>query len=203
MNLERTKESFVTQNSGSKVYLEDLSENVYKISDIAHSLAQNNRWNGHADQPISVAQHSVLCSQMCGKDSHLSYNMLMHDMGESVLTDIPRPIKAYIQGAQAFDDFISADMALKFGCKFPMTFVMKNIDNRMLKTEAEQFLPKVDKSEWGDWYQTLEPYAFKITPWRWEFAKEMFLDRYQYLTAQMAMHADGLVDDVEQTHAIG
>lgn len=191
---------FVTQNSGNRVYLDDMTENQYLITDIAHSLAQNNRWNGHADTPISVAQHSWLCSQQCGKDAKLSYNMLMHDAGESVLSDIPRPIKAFISGAQEFDDRVSADMAIKLDFTFPMTFVMKNIDNRMLKSEAEQFLPKVDKSEWGDWYQQLEPYAFKITPWRWEFAKEMFLDRYNFLVSQSTMHQDGLVDDLEKVY---
>jgi 5'-deoxynucleotidase YfbR-like HD superfamily hydrolase len=192
---------FVSQNSGNKIYLDDLTNNTYLITDIAHSLSCNNRWNGHADVPISVAQHSYYCSQMCGKNSKLALNMLLHDMAESVLSDIPRPIKAFIAGAKEFDDRIYADMALKFGVD-TMTDAMSLIDNRMLKTEATQLLKRVDTSEWGDWYQKIEPYDFKITSWRPEFAKEMFLDRYNYLVSQKAMHEDGLVDDVENTHVV-
>lgn len=191
---------FVTQNSGRKVYLDDLTENDYSIIDVAHSLSQNNRWNGHADMPISVAQHSWLCSQMAPKE--LAFDMLMHDMGEAVMSDIPRPIKAFIQGAQEFDDRISADMAFKFGCTFPMTATMKLVDNRVLKTEAEQLLPKVDKSDWGQWYHDIEPYNVYIMPWKWEFAKSQFLDRYNFLLERKVMHQDELVDDIERQYAI-
>lgn len=195
-----TYRPYVQHQSGNKLWLDNLDDNKYNINDIAHSLANQCRYAGHCDIYYSVAQHSVLCSQMCYKE--VALEALMHDCGESVMPDIARPVKYFIPGIREFDDRISASMFKYFNLQWPLDTRVHEVDNRMLATEARQFMSNSNIDEW-DVIGKLEPYKITITSWRPEFAKQMFLDRYQYLLARKAFAEEGLGDNMEDSVAIG
>jgi len=74
-----------------------LPGNRPRIETIAHSLAQINRFTGHAARPYSVAEHSLLvCDIMAGLgfDCHAQRAALMHDAHEAFTGDVATPIKA-------------------------------------------------------------------------------------------------------------
>ena len=82
------------------------------IETIAHSLAQINRFTGHACRPYSVAEHSVLVCDIVagmglGPDAQLL--ALLHDAHECIVGDVSTPVKQALgkpwlalENAQAF-----------------------------------------------------------------------------------------------------
>lgn len=181
---------YVQHQSGNRLWLDNLEDNIYNIGDIAHSLSHQCRYAGHCDIFYSVAQHSVLCSQMAPKEYALE--ALLHDIGESVCPDIPRPVKYFVKGIREFDEEISASMFKQFELKWPLSKEVHEVDNRMLATEARQIMHNSNIDEWE--IGELEPYNIPIISWKPEHAKTMFLDRYEYLTARRAFKLEGLGD---------
>lgn len=59
------------------------------IRDIAYGLSRQTRFNGHI--PITIAQHSVMVSNMCSSKNKLAG--LMHDAAEAYFGDWIRPHK--------------------------------------------------------------------------------------------------------------
>lgn len=64
-----------------------------RIGDIAHSLARINRYLGHTRRAISVAQHSVLVTDLVETPAARPL-ALLHDAHEAYLGDWPTPVKA-------------------------------------------------------------------------------------------------------------
>jgi 5'-deoxynucleotidase YfbR-like HD superfamily hydrolase len=69
-----------------------------QLDDIAHSLAQTNRFNGHARRPYSVAEHSLLVLEIVerlfiGADVHCRLAAALHDAHEAYIGDISTPVK--------------------------------------------------------------------------------------------------------------
>ena len=70
--------------------------NTPQIEEIAHALAQINRYTGHAARPYSVAEHSLLvCDlvQAAGFDCHAQMAALLHDAHEAFCGDAATPVK--------------------------------------------------------------------------------------------------------------
>jgi hypothetical protein len=67
------------------------------VREIAHSLAQINRFTGHAQRPISVAEHSLLVcditESVLGLGLHAQLAALMHDAHECITNDLATPMK--------------------------------------------------------------------------------------------------------------
>lgn len=66
------------------------------IHEIAHSLAQINRFTGHASRPYSVAEHSLLVAdlaRMAGASHSVQLAALLHDAHEAYTGDVSSPVK--------------------------------------------------------------------------------------------------------------
>lgn len=71
-----------------------------RIEDIAHKLAQTNRFGGATIYPYPVAQHAVFVSrrmEACGHGPAECWAGLHHDDGEYIATDIQKPIKVWVE----------------------------------------------------------------------------------------------------------
>src|ERR1700734_2059257 len=62
----------------------------FTIEDIAHGLANICRYSGQCNRFYSVAEHSVLVSEIA---VGFELEALMHDAAEAFLGDITRPLK--------------------------------------------------------------------------------------------------------------
>lgn len=69
------------------------------IEDIAHHLSLINRFTGATTRPYSVAEHSLLCSEIAQREGApvgLQMAMLMHDAHEAYTTDLSSPAKVAV-----------------------------------------------------------------------------------------------------------
>ena len=70
--------------------------NTPDIREIAHALAQINRFTGHCKRPYSVAEHSVLVAGIAaseGASSSAQLAALLHDAHEAYTGDMASPVK--------------------------------------------------------------------------------------------------------------
>jgi hypothetical protein len=149
-----------------------------QINDIAHSLSQICRFVGATRVHYSVAQHSVLASELAPRGQRLA--ALLHDASEAYLADIPRPIKILpeLAGYREIEAQTQAAIDTRFGVSRDDAIV-DEIDRRLCITEAIQLVGG-GINEWGT--ALGEPYEFAILPWTATAAEAMFMRRFGYLT---------------------
>lgn len=179
--MESNRGDYIVTLSGTLFYPRDPQPEDMHLSDIANALANLCRYGGHVPKFYSVAQHSVLCARMAEKmrlHHALVAATLMHDAGEAYLVDMPRPIKKMLAEYRALEAGIDKVIAEKWCLNLsPMPSIVKEIDNRMLATEASQFFPDHPVK----WWEGTGEYAFKlyddlkITPWSPSRASRQFL----------------------------
>jgi hypothetical protein len=178
---------------------EEISLDQICIEDIAHSLANTCRFNGHCKQFYSVAEHCVHCCEAIHptgdfkEDSTLRFWLLLHDSAEVFLSDIPRPIKKTLGKVYKDAETKVLDaIARKFGLptldvsdgqKFPYkdAHLIKIIDSRMLATERRDLMshPEI---QW-EGLKCIEPYEDLDlkSPWTPEKAEREFLVKFYTL----------------------
>ncbi|AMV24559.1 hypothetical protein VT84_09200 [Gemmata sp. SH-PL17] len=80
--------------TGRKFWPLDPRPEDVDVRDIAHALSLLCRFTGHSRTFYSVAQHSVLASQIVPPESALA--ALLHDAAEAYMGDIARPWKRFL-----------------------------------------------------------------------------------------------------------
>jgi len=111
-----------------------------RIEDIAHALAMQCRFSGHVRKRWSVAQHSLMVSDLC--PAKLRFKGLLHDAAEAYIVDLPRPIK-HANGFERYRDIekdVEACIALRFDLDMGMEPDVKRADNLCLWAEADALL---------------------------------------------------------------
>lgn len=150
-------------------FYDDIRKNKLDIKDIAHSLANQCRWSGHSKRFYSVAQHSVLCAMNIHPE--FEFEALMHDASEAYLVDIPRPLKPFIPDYKQLQIDVENFISDFYLLPYPMSYEVKEMDERMLVTEWIQLFDKTN-IELG---VRAEPIPITITPWSPERAEAEFL----------------------------
>lgn len=180
-------EPSITTYTGRVVNPLDLKATDICIEDIAHALACLNRFGGHARVPISVAQHSVYVSRLCGGHA---LQGLLHDASEAYLCDITKWLKETPEFAAYRVAETRAQLVIyeRFGCDPVQAPVVDEADILMVRLEAVEaygaaWAPPPSKR---DVYRPLDPHELarvgRWAPWAWQQAKHMFLDRFQEVT---------------------
>lgn len=170
--------------SGHKFDILNPDRDAIVIEDIAHSLALINRFNGHTKWPYSVAQHSVLVSQLVPEQYAL--HGLMHDAAEAYLGDIPKPWKSYVSigGLDIGDIEADIDDAIhdRFGLLGGTPEEVWAADFAALCGERSALMPS--EHNWGpvdEWSDEFDPPVIERISWQW--AEQSFLRRFRELTA--------------------
>ena len=134
--------------SGKAIDIERPRLSTLSIEDVAHALARINRFTGHSRNPISVAQHSVLVSELC--PDKFKYEGLMHDVHECVLGDISTPVKRFLgPRVRRLEAFLMAAFARRFRIPYPTSVEVGMCDLEALMIEKrDAFAGQVQEREW-------------------------------------------------------
>lgn len=125
--------SFIQTLSGKQFdYLSATIDDI-DIEDIAVALSNICRFSGHLPEFYSVAQHSVLCSQLVSPE--FAFEALMHDAAEAYCQDIPAPLKALLPDYREIEKRTDQLIRFKFGLPLEEASVVKYADLTMLATE--------------------------------------------------------------------
>ena len=169
--------------SGVEFFSLDPRVEDIRIFDIAHALAMKCRYTGHCHQFYSVAQHSLMVSDMlevmkCSVEEQ--YIGLMHDAQEAYLPDVASPLKGHIPGYREIEGRVEACVAEAFGFEFPHPKVIKIADAEAFKHEYKNIMQPLD------WWKGDGPkYDWGVIPEMDPFmGREMFLQRHRLLNAK-------------------
>lgn len=177
--------------SGGKFWpLEPKAEDV-RIEDVAHALAYQCRYAGHATRFYSVAEHCcLLADYVLRRHDTESMTMpdmrrrdaltaLLHDAAEAYLPDLARPLKYRMPEWRAADAALEAVVIPALGGEHPLPAWMKLLDARILRDERPVVMRETGESwqiddleQLGVWVRGMPPHE----------AERWFLDLYAELT---------------------
>ncbi len=143
------------------------------IRDIAHSLANQCRFNGHCQKFYSVAEHSVLVSRIVSAEFALE--ALLHDAAEAYVSDLPSPVKECLSGFSRFEENVHAVIAEKFGVPAEISSAVSDADRLAFAAEMEGLMKLV-----ADPWHSVGGADLRCLPP--ERAKGLFLERFEGLT---------------------
>ena len=154
--------------------------------DIARALANQCRFGGHCRVFYSVAQHSVIVSELVearGGDAEDVFAALMHDATEAYLGDMPHPLKHRSPLGAAFRE-AEAQLELALRKRFRIRAgvpEIKRADRALLATERRAF-----SAEAWDWpeLEGVEPLDLELRAWTPDEAAAAFAARFGALDAR-------------------
>ena len=150
---------------------------------VAVSLKKKYRFTGHLPEFYSVAQHSVLCSQIVPPE--FAFEALMHDATEAYCQDIPASLNAPLQDYQRIETMVDDLIRTKFSITSDMSAVVKYADLVMLATERRD-LDIDDGSLWPCLEGIPASDIIQIVPLRPGQAYGLFINRFNELTESRA-----------------
>lgn len=176
---------------GEQLWPLDMRASDIHIEDIAHSLSLLCRFNGHCRDFYSVAQHSVLVSDVVPEEFALCG--LMHDATEAYCGDLVRPIKKAIPMFEVLERDIWAAIAARFELPLDLPDAVKAADCRMLQTERRDLLVA---HSWPWTFEQIangevDPYPFRVEPWSPQEAADRFLASYAVFGATVRYRDEG------------
>lgn len=165
--------SWILTHSGKHFDLIDPQPDMIDLLDIAHALANCCRYAGHSRAYYSVAQHSVLASQIVPTDFALE--ALLHDASEAYIGDVTRPLKHLLPDYRAIEQKIEAAIRSAFGLPENQSDEVTFADRVMLATERRDLMP-ADDTEWPVLYG-VKPLDKSIRAVHNNQAKSLFMHR--------------------------
>jgi hypothetical protein len=187
----RIGESVLTV-SGVEFYPLDPRAADVNIQDIAHALAYSTRFNGHASDYYSIAEHCVHASYECDLDDALEG--LMHDAAEYVVGDLVSPVRRMIyRGSRtlegcSFDDVeraVERVVADKFRLRYddakawPWPESVRRADLAVLAAEKRDLFPEASRP-WKS-LVGVEPMRRRVECWSPAKSRMKFLARFYEL----------------------
>lgn len=128
---------FAQTASGRKLKWPDFDRNDIHIFDIAHGLALQPRYAGQSLFPYSVAQHSVILTEICHPDD--KPQALLHDCAEYILGDKIRPIKHHMPEYKHAEFEFKNLIYSKYGIKWDSRAI-SDLDFRLSLCEKGQVM---------------------------------------------------------------
>jgi 5'-deoxynucleotidase YfbR-like HD superfamily hydrolase len=172
--------------SGKWVNPLDPDPEQFDIEDIARALGNLCRFGGHCRTFYSVAQHSVIVSQLVeerGGDAEDVFAALMHDAAEAYLGDMPHPLKHRSALGAAFKEAereLEAAIETHFAIKRDVPEI-KRADRALLATERRAF--SAERWRWPE-LEGVEARDLELVAMAPQDATEAFLARYAELDAR-------------------
>lgn len=184
---------YITLHTGKRFYpLQPRKEDI-TIFDIAHSLSRMVRYAGHLDALYTVGEHSLGCYHLAvklGLPLRVQMFALMHDGSESIVCDVPRPVKQVIPQYKEIEDRIMNTIwdMVEIGKPTQEEYrLVKMLDNTMLYHEFEQLAGRIH--EFPD-VEYFEDTSINLTCRRnRDEVKAEFIDVYNHLKEEISYHS--------------
>ncbi len=142
-------DSWIQTYSGLRFDFINPHPSMIDIKDIAHSLANQCRFNGHCKEFYSVAEHSVHVATLVSKTNpELLMEALLHDAAEAYIGDMVSPLKAILPEYKVIERRVEETIAARFGLQFPFHPVIKQADQQLLVDEKNQLHLHPNNYEW-------------------------------------------------------
>lgn len=198
--------TWMLTHTGREHHLSGIGQqlNVPTIEEIAHALAQINRFTGHCSRPYSVAEHSLLVAQIAateGASPAAQLAALLHDAHEAYVGDVSSPAKWSVGVAwEAFEHAQAVGVHAALGVRKHMQdyhAAVRRWDLMALATERRD-LTSYNPTAHTPW-AILDTPGQVVAPWAranlksstreqrpWHEWVEIFLDEYRYLITEVA-----------------
>jgi len=146
------KEFWIQTYTGQKFNLLNPTPSTVNIVDIAHSLSNICRFNGHSSKMYSVSQHSLTVAMAMKKDGFSDKEALvglMHDAHEAYIGDMMRPVKWALMDLFGFDinkfeNPIKEAISIRFNVDIiAISDEVKKYDDAVLRTEVNSLFHRV------------------------------------------------------------
>jgi len=179
---------------GNEYWPLDPTRVIPSIENIAHKLAQTNRYGGSCIFPYSVAQHCYLGAKALLRDGHTKETalaFLFHDAAEPLgVGDLPSPVKygyglnflawIFVKLHTRIENKILKSIVEYYGVtdfKYYLK-IAKRYDRRIIADEKKRLMAN-SKFDWG---KLPKPLGVHIEELDWKVARDQWLDLYRELT---------------------
>lgn len=155
--------------SGVAADVFNLTPEMVVFEDIAKSLSNICRYNGHIPSFYSVAEHSVRVAwwvKVAGGSIMDQMTALMHDASETYVGDMVRPLKRnsdFGHPHQLLEDKVSKVLSSKYGYLYPYPEIVHEADKQIYYWEVERIR------------------TGKQRGWSPEAAYDSFVARFEYI----------------------
>ena len=200
--------TWMITNTGRAHHLAGIGQQLNKpcIEEVAHALAQINRFTGHARRPYSVAEHSMLVATIAageGASPVQQLAALLHDAHEAYVGDLASPAKWAIGNAwEVFEHSQEVAVHNALGIRSAMVAhrnAIKRWDLIALATERRDLL-NFDPATSAPWPildtpgHEVQPIALNLNAevrfdMRWTHWVQAFMDVHETLTRKVRMTA--------------
>ena len=170
--------SYIQTLSGKHINYLDIHHEDIVIEDIATALSHICRFAGHLPEFYSVAQHSVLVSQLV--PAEFALEALLHDAAEAYVQDIPAPLKRILPDYRRVEAYVDGVIREKFELPAHQHPTVKYADLIMLGTERRD-LDIDDGTVWPVLVGIPPTDLFTVIPLRPEQAYSLFIARFNEL----------------------
>lgn len=166
--------SWIQTFTGLRFDLLDPQPDQICIEDIAHALSQLCRFTGHTMYFYSVAQHSLLVSQLVKPT--LALVALLHDAPEAYIGDVSSPLKALLPDYKKIEYGIWLAIANKFDLPHVLPDEVKHADLVALMTERRDMM-RPSHHFWARSLEAIAPRGEPTSPLRAQDAEWSFRRR--------------------------
>lgn len=167
----------ITLASGKIFDFLDPHGSDFDIDDVAHGLAHVCRYAGQCRHFYSVAEHSILVSDVV---ETFKLEALLHDAAEAFIGDVTRPLKQLLPEFKRIEANVEDAIIDRFGLDPAFRSIVKPADLSVLAAEQAQVMaPGTDgwATEAG-----IAPARITVRYLSPDAAKETFLARYRALS---------------------
>lgn len=175
---KRNAQGWMLTFSGAIYYPSSPRVEDIRIVGIAHHLSMLCRYTGACRKFYSVAEHSVLVSQVVPPEH--AFAALMHDATEAYVNDIARPLKRHwlMWGYRRLEHRTWCMIARKFGLPEQLPHSVHQADRAVLCAEQAALVCPLPQSQGF----RIEPADVLVQGLPPAAAEKLFLDRFFELT---------------------
>jgi hypothetical protein len=139
-------ENWISTRSGN---LFNFDEPSFNIKDIGHALGMTCRFGGHCEYFYSVAEHSILVSEIMEEQGHDPMEGLLHDACEAYLGDVVSPLKARLPEYKLIESRIDKVFRKEYNLPETMSAECKLADTIAVLIEAHQLILPETLKKWN------------------------------------------------------